>query len=300
MDERTVQLAELPGGVQLAYVSAGPHCATTVVFLHAWAESRGSFDRLLPLMPTTIRCVALDLPGHGQSGKPGTGYSLVALARDVVDFMDAAGIDSAVLAGSSSGGYLAQQVAIMHPQRVSGLVLIGAPRSLHGRPPFADDVDRLVDPIDPAWVRESFSWFPHHQPVPRWYLEDRIRDGAGIPAAVWRETLKGLCDATPPTASAAIACPTLIVWGDHDEVLARSDMEALTQAIAGSQLLIYENTGHLVLWEQPRRVAGDLATFVQALAGNRRQHWRQEWLRTTKNPRPFGRGFPSSGCGDRI
>lgn len=268
MDERTVQLAELPGGVQLAYTSAGPHGASTVVLLHAWGETSRSFDRLIQLLPATLRTVALDLRGHGQSGKPATGYSLAALARDVVEFMDAAGIESAVLVGSSSGGYLAQQVAIMYPHRVAGLALIGAPRSLQGRPPFAVDVDRLVDPIDPAWVRESFSWFPLHQPVPQWYREDRIRDGAGIPAAVWRETLNGLCSATPPTASAAISCPTLIVWGDHDELLARSDMEALAQSIAGSQLLIYGNTGHLVLWEQPRRVAGDLATFMQALEGS--------------------------------
>ena len=78
--------------------------------------------------------------------------------------MDTAGLAAAVLVGSSSSGYVAQQVALDAPSRVSGLVLVGSPRSLHARPPIADEVERLSDPVDPAWVRESLTWFP---PLPR-------------------------------------------------------------------------------------------------------------------------------------
>ena len=51
-------------------------------------------------------------------------------------------ISSAVLFGSSSGGYVAQQVAIRNPECVAGLVLVGSPRTLQGRPAFADEVER--------------------------------------------------------------------------------------------------------------------------------------------------------------
>jgi rifampin ADP-ribosylating transferase len=234
-----------------------------VVLLHAWGESVGCFDRLLPLVPATIHVVAIDQRGHGKADKPANGYTLVDLADDVEAFMDAVGLTSAVLVGSSSGGYAAQQVAIRSRQRVSGLVLVGSPRSLRGRPPFADDVDRLTDPIDRAWVKASLEWFPRFHDIPDWYIEDRVDDGVRTPANVWRKALIGLYTAVPPTETGTITAPTLIIWGARDELLLRDNQERLAAAIPGSRLIVYHDTGHLVLWEQPERVASDLTDFVQ-------------------------------------
>ena len=263
--EADVRRVELSTGVTLSYVSVGLSCAMPVLLLHAWGESRRCFDRLLPLLPRTVRAMAIDQRGHGDAGRPKTGYSLTEFADDVVAFMDAVGLCSAVLLGSSSGGYVAQQVAVTNPGRVAGLVLVGSPHSLQGRPSFADEVDQLSDPIAAAWVRESLTWFPRFHQVPDSYIEDRVQDGARIPAHVWRETFNGLCNAVPPTANASIICPTLIVWGDRDELLSRQQEEDLAGAIPGSRLVVYENTGHLVLWEQPERVTQDLTTFIESL-----------------------------------
>jgi pimeloyl-ACP methyl ester carboxylesterase len=109
------------------------------------------------------------------------------------------------------------------------------------------------------------TWFPRFHRVPEWFIEDRVRDGVLIPAHVWRETLHGLCNAEPPTDAATINAPTLIVWGERDQLLSREQQERLAGAIAGSRLLVYENTGHLVLWEQPDLVARDVTRFVGLL-----------------------------------
>ena len=266
--EPRVRQVVLATGVSVPYVSAGPAAGTPVVLLHAWGESWRSFDRLLPLLPGTIHAVAMDLRGHGDADKPATGYSLAEVAADVVALMDAVGIPSAVLLGSSSGGYVAQQVAITSPDRVSGLVLVGSPRSLQWRPSFADEVDQLTEPVDAAWVRKFLAWFPLFHPVPQWYIDGRVQDGARMPAYVWQETLAGLVSARPPTATATITAPTLIVWGARDEVLTSEDQRALAVAIRGSRLIVYQDTGHLVLWEQPERVASDLTAFVDGLKSN--------------------------------
>jgi rifampin ADP-ribosylating transferase len=260
-----VRWAELSTGVRLPYVSIGSSSATPVILLHAWGESRRSFDRLMPMLADTVHAVAVDQRGHGDADRPRIGYSLASLAEDVGAFMDALAISSAVLVGSSSGGYVAQQVAAITPHRVAGLVLVGSPRSLQGRPPFAAEIDQLADPVNEAWVRDSLTWFPRFHPVPEWYLEDRVSDGARIPAHVWRETFNGLCDATPPTDAANISSPTLVLWGDRDELLAREQEEELVRAIPGSRMIVYADTGHLVLWEQPERVARDLTAFVETL-----------------------------------
>ncbi|MEP7036518.1 MAG: alpha/beta hydrolase [Actinomycetota bacterium] len=269
---------ELATGVTLSYVSTGPASGTPVLLLHAWGESRRSFDRLVPVLPT-IHAIAMDQRGHGDAAKPKVGYSLEHFAEDVVAFMDAAGIAKAVLVASSSGGYVAQQVAVTWPHRVAGLVLVGSPRDLRGRPPFADEVQRLSDPVDPDWVRDSLTWFPRHHQVPQWYLDDRVQDGVAIPADVWRDTFNGLVAARPPTDTGTIAAPTLLIWGDCDELLTRQTQEALASAIPNSRLLTYADTGHLVLWEQPGRVASDLIAFMDALDGGmpdeQRRHYAQ-------------------------
>jgi pimeloyl-ACP methyl ester carboxylesterase len=253
-------------GLTVPYVAQGDRLGVPVVLLHAWGESLGSFDRLFPRLPPTIRAVAMDQRGHGAAGKPADGYTLLHLADDVVAFLDATGLASAVLLGSSSGGYIAQQVAVRAPDRVRGLVLVGSPRSLRGRPPFADEVGRLTDPVDRAWVKASLDWFPRFHQVPDWYVEDRVDDGVRMPASVWRRSLTGLSTAVPPTEAGTITAPTLIIWGRRDGLLSQDDEEALAAAIPGSQLLVYEDTGHLVLWEQPERVADDLTRFVGGLS----------------------------------
>ena len=75
-----------------------------------------------------------------------------------------------------------------------------------------------------------------------------------------------MCTAVPPTETGTITAPTLIIWGERDGLLSRDDEEALAAAIPGSQLVVYDDTGHLVLWEQPERVANDLTDFVTGLS----------------------------------
>lgn len=256
----------LSTGIELAYLVRGPLQTLPVLLLHAWGESRGAFDRLVALLPDTVRLMAVDQRGHGDADVPDTGYSLAHFAGDVEAFMDATDVSSAILVGVSSGGYVAQQVAVNDPRRVAGLVLIGSPRTLQGRPSFADQVEQLLDPVPESWVRECLTWFPTFHDVPEAYIEDRVRDGARIPAHVWRETFTGLCTATPPTDTGTITAPTLVVWGGRDDLLDRQQRDDLASAIPNSKVVTYEDAGHLLLWEQPERLARDLTTFLDDLA----------------------------------
>jgi pimeloyl-ACP methyl ester carboxylesterase len=240
-----------------------------LLLLHAWGESRHSFDRLIPLL-TGCRVYAPDLRGQGEADKPAGGYSLAEQAEDAAAILDALDVPRAAVVGSSSGGYVAQQLAVNDPAKVTALVLVGSPLSLHGRPAFADEVDALTDPVNEDWVRDSLSWFPLLHDVPAWYLEDRVRDGLKMPAHAWKSILHGLCQASPPTESRTIQAPTLILWGAGDNLLPRSSQEALAARIPGAVLKVYPDVAHMVLWECPERIAEDTVAFLRTAATTRR------------------------------
>jgi pimeloyl-ACP methyl ester carboxylesterase len=239
--------------------------ARPALLLHAWGESHGSFDRLAPLL-SGFRVVIPDLRGQGGADKPASGYSFLDQTQDIVAILDAIGVEKAFVVGSSSGGYLAQQLAVTFPDRVAGLVLIGAPLSLHGRAPFANEVEQLSDPIHEDWVRAFLSWFPFHRDVPAWFIEDRVRDGVAMPAHAWKGILHGLSTAIPPTESGLIRSPTLILWGDHDQLLPWKDQQTLASRIQGAALKVYADVGHLVLWECPELVARDTRLFFNPVS----------------------------------
>ncbi|MHC6222048.1 alpha/beta fold hydrolase [Arthrobacter sp. MMS24-S77] len=263
MDAEVLNL-RLSTGIAVPCLAQGDVDATPLVLLHAWGESRRSFDRLVPRL-TDFRVYAPDLRGQGDADKPEDGYSLVEQAGDAAAILDALKVDTAFVLGSSSGGYVAQQLAVRCPDRVAALVLVGSPLSLRARPAFAKEVDRLEDPVDEDWVRNSLSWFPLLHAVPTWFIEDRVRDGIRMPAHAWKRILDGLCTATPPTEAGTILAPTLILWGAHDSVLPRKHQEALAARIPDSLLKIYPGVGHLVLWECPDLVAEDTTAFLGSL-----------------------------------
>jgi pimeloyl-ACP methyl ester carboxylesterase len=91
------------------------------------------------------RVLVLDNRGTGRSDKPRPPYRMAEMADDVVAAMDAAGMRRAVIVGISMGGMIAQHVALRHPKRVDGLVLLATTPGLpHGRPPRLRDLATLL------------------------------------------------------------------------------------------------------------------------------------------------------------
>lgn len=257
----------LATGVDMAVHEQGG--GVPVLLLHAWGETHRTFDRLLPLLPDAMRLVVPDQRGVGHSSKPADGYSLPDAAADVNALLDALEIDSCWLIGTSSGGYLAQQVALDHPARLRGMVLVGSPSNLQGLLPqsFSQSLSSFHDPVTRADVDALQSALPFHGPVPDSFVEDQMMAALSIPRHVWLASIDGLVRAVPPIDRGRIGVRTLILWGREDDVLPASQADDLVAAIEGSHLVVYEGTGHLVLWEQPERVAHDITAFVMASPG---------------------------------
>jgi pimeloyl-ACP methyl ester carboxylesterase len=258
--------ARVSSSLVLPYVEHGDRDGTPVVFLHAYVDSWRSFAAVLPHLPASIRAVAPTQRVHGDAGKPASGYAVDDFAGDVTAFLDVVGLERAVLVASSSAVFTVERFAERAPERVLGLVFLGVPWSLSEVPAvrrFLAEVSKLTDPVDEEYVRRFVSGTAG-EAVSADFVDEQIRESLKVPANVWRATLEGLVEASPP-GQGAIAAPALVIWGDQDAFVSRDDQERLLDAIPGSRLLVYEGVGHLVQWEEPERVAADIAAFVATL-----------------------------------
>ena len=258
---------DLAIGVMLPYAEQGDPSGVPLLLLHGLADSWRSFEIVLSHLPQSIRAFALTQRGHGEATRPTAGYRPCDFAADLVAFLDAVGLEAAVIAGASSGGLVAQRFAIDHSRRTLGLVLIGSPATLRDKPAVLElwhsTVSQLTDPVDVRFVRE-FQESTLVQPVPQAFFETVILESLKLPARVWRAALQGFLEDDSTRELNKITAPTLILSGGRDAFL-QCDQEALAAAIAGSCVVVYEGAGHSFYWEEPERVASDLAAFADDL-----------------------------------
>jgi non-heme chloroperoxidase len=157
----------------------------------------------------------------------------------VATFADSLGLGPVVVVGHSRGSVNAQRFAIDYPERLLGLVLVGSFATFRGNPTMIDlwqtSVSQLTDPIDPGFVRE-FQKSTLAQPISPAFLDTVVQESLKVPAHVWR--------------------------AGHTLFPSRSGH--LPTAIAGAQLVVYENAGHALHWEEPERFAADLVAFVRS------------------------------------
>ena len=258
----------LPNRIRIPYVEQGDNDGVPVVFLHGTTDSWRSFEPLLPLLPRSIHAFVPTQRGHGDADRPTSGYAPGDFATDVAAFMDAVGLDAAVIAGHSMGGSIAQRFAIDHPERTLGLVLMASFTTLRGNAGieafYASEISRLTDPVDYELARE-FQVSTTARPLPAAFLNTVVQESLKVPAHVWRAAFEGLLELDVAGDLPKISAPTLILWGDHDSVAPATQQDVLADAIAGSQLIVYPGVGHALHWESPDRCAADLAQFCNRI-----------------------------------
>lgn len=202
---------------------------------------------------------ALDLPAHGKSdGRPRD--SIGEYAAVLIGWLDALHIERAVLVGHSMGGAIAQQIALDYPQRAGALVLIATGARLRVAPNFLEglrtDYARTLDAIN------SYAWGPQTS-------EAAIRQGR-----------QHLAQADPQTTHddfaacnmfdivdrlGQINAPTLVIGGAADQLTPARYAIKLAEGIAGAQLRLIENAGHMVMLEWPEQVARAVSDFLDTL-----------------------------------
>ena len=257
--------------IHLPHVEQGDPEGTPVVLLHGFTDSWRSWEHVLPLLPDSMRAIAVTQRGHGDAEPPASGYRLEDYAADVASLMADLGLGRAFLVGHSMGAWVAERVAIDHPHRVLGTVLVGAigpgaqNEVIVG---LAEECAALTDPIDPAYARE-FQLSTTERPLAPEVLDTFVGESLKVPARIWKETAGGFLDIDLTAELRGMTSPALLVYGDRDAFVPSDEQERLTAAIPRSHRLVYKGIGHAVHWDDPERFAAELAAFAAAQGRSR-------------------------------
>jgi non-heme chloroperoxidase len=255
----TIDAVDLPTRVRLPYAEHGDPDGIPLILLHGLSDSHRSYEPILAELPQGIRAFALTQRGHGDASRPGS-YHLDDLAADVACFIDAMGLESAVVAGHSMGSVVAQRVALEYPHYVDALVVMGGASTWRNVDLAELDAQIDIDPTDAAFIRE-FQLSTLSAPVPEDYLDMVCAESAKLDRTTWRRAFDGTITRDFSDQLPNIAVPTLLGWGEHDFV-PRAEQDAMLEAISDSRLVVYEGAGHAFHWERPAEFARDLSAFI--------------------------------------
>jgi len=214
----------------------------------------------LPSYTEHFSCIALDLPGSGESDKPAGPYSTHGYADQVAAFMSAAGIERAHVAGVSLGAAVGMHLAARHPDRVRSL-------SLHSSWPATDaflttvvemwrSLARALPTVADAVIQGIFPFcFTPEMYVERPdYVQALVDFVHGRPAQPLDAFMAQTDAVLAHDASAVlgqIEAPTLVTFGARDLVTSTRFAERLTSGIADSELALFDHLSHAGLHEDP-------------------------------------------------
>jgi 3-oxoadipate enol-lactonase len=259
-------------GTNLHYWLHGPQDGPVVTLTHGLSLDRHAFDAQVPtLVDAGYRVLTWDIRGHGRSQPMGPSISIAEVVDDLLAVLDDARIDRTVLVGQSFGGMVIQEVAARAPERVTALVVIGAP-ALGDRPGAVMRVlQRLRIQMIKLWpdglLRRVFAAMVTEDPEVRHYVASATRQ-LTKPAfvAVSAAAMEGhLRAAAAPTGNA----PVLLVHGQDEERPVARAMHRWSQRNRAADLRILHGGGHLINQENPELFHQVLLAFLEKEAGTR-------------------------------
>jgi len=260
---KTVRVADAE--LKVLVRGAGP----PLVLMHAFPLDHSMWSAQIERFASHWQVVAPDLRGCGSSDVTLGTVSMQQMADDLAAILDALDIhEPIVYCGLSMGGYIAWQFARKFPQRLRALVLCDT-RAKADTPEARDSRMKMLEHVLRAgtgYVAEAM--------LPKLFAPDTF---ARLPGAV--EFVRERILLAPPEGVAAalrgiaerpdmtgflsqIHVPTLVIVGDQDSITTPDEMRDVAAGIAGAELVVIKDAGHLTALEAPVEFNAALARFL--------------------------------------
>lgn len=258
-------------GARLYYeeTGAGPE---TIVFSHGLLWSGRMFAAQVRHLQDRYRVITYDHRGQGRSEVTPTGYDMDTLTDDALALLDALAIERCHFVGLSMGGFVAQRLAIRHPERLHSLILLettaqAEPAENVPRYRLLNTIVKLVGawavkgPVMKIMFGEAFLGDPERKAEREKWGRELTANKRSITRAV-----QGVIDrrAVPPEQLATIRCPTLIIVGEQDVATVPAKSEYLHEYIPHSRLVRLPRAGHTSTVEEPAAVNAAIERFLES------------------------------------
>jgi pimeloyl-ACP methyl ester carboxylesterase len=243
-------------------------CGGPLVLISGLGGKGTSWRPFLQIAQRHWAVLTLDNRGAGEAPSIEGPISIRDMARDVLRVLDCAGLRRVPVVGRSMGGMIAQELALLAPERVERLVLAST----------TGGVDAPLRRVFLRWAARAAAGVPareRHLDTMRWCLgRASLRDPAVVGPYL---DAKLASDRPQDYAAQARACarhdalerlgavraPTLVIGGAEDRLMPPAHSEALAKAIPGAQLCLIPRAGHLTYLEAPGAFAREVLRFVQ-------------------------------------
>jgi proline iminopeptidase len=230
-------------------------------------------------LSTRFQTIAPDLRGYGKS-KVQSAFEMSAHLVDLEALLDRLQIQECLVLGWSLGGILAMELALRHPNRVKGLILIATaarPRSSHPAVSWEDNVytgiASLLNQINPGWQwnietfgkRSLFRYLiQQHTPATYQYLAEQAVTAYLQTSPLATRALQNSLNAGYDRISDLkhIQCPALVLAGADDRHITAASSLETAQHLAQCQAHCYPNVAHLFPWEIPEQMLSDIDQWL--------------------------------------
>jgi pimeloyl-ACP methyl ester carboxylesterase len=259
-------------GVNLAYELRGS--GLPLVMIHGAQGDQTMFNDLASRFAEHFRVLTFDQRGSGLSEKPHTAYTIALLADESAALMDNVGFSAAHVIGVSMGGTIAQELALRHPAKVRSLILgcttPGGPKAIRiggsalaaaysTQPMSAEERGRAL--AEAAFTKGYIERHPEIIPAMIEARRQRPLDPVALEQRMKAVLAHDAYDRLPQ-----INCPTLVITGKDDALVAWQNSQLLADRIPGARLVLLEPAGHCFWLEQPQQSREAMMRFLDSVS----------------------------------
>lgn len=255
--------------VEIHYDESGE--GAPLLLISGTGHDRTLWGNQYPVFAKEFRCIHFDNRGVPPSSVPPPGYSMADMADDAAAVLDAAGVEKAHVMGFSMGGHIAQQLTLRHPEKVMSL---GMHHTWSRNSPRLESFQRYRKTLAERGDRETLAEISILGLFSHDYFNAHPDEMA--------KKKKALMESSPPMAGwighfdaglegdvldqiHRIKVPTLVTASKRDLIVGWRQALKQHEQIAGSKLVIMEETGHVALVEKPEEFTGICLDFLRSL-----------------------------------